>query len=143
MTNQPLWVTALRYLVIGVIWLGALAFAIIAGIGAASGAVDMSPLEGIGFAAFVGVAVATVMLMLPDILRLTRGDGAKTSETAKPKNSDASNPMSLLTSDDLDELRAELREAMRSRIRRLSSEADFESFEQLLADAEPREHKRR
>ncbi len=57
---------------------------------------------------------------------------------SKRKNSAATDPdpMSLLTDDDIEELRAELREGLRDRIRRLSADGDnaeVASFEDLLA----------
>ena len=63
----------------------------------------------------------------------------------KRKNSSAidTDPMSLLTDDDIEDLRAELREGLRDRIRRLSAEGDnaeVASFEDLL---ERRKHNNR
>lgn len=57
---------------------------------------------------------------------------------SKRKNSAVADddPMSLLTDDDIEELRAELREGLRDRIRRLSADGDnaeVASFEDLLA----------
>lgn len=57
---------------------------------------------------------------------------------SKRKNSAATepDPMDLLTDDDIEELRAELRESLRERIRRLSADGDnaeVASFEDLLA----------
>lgn len=57
---------------------------------------------------------------------------------SKRKNSAATDPdpMSLLTDDDIEELRAELREGLRERIRRLSADGDnaeVASFEDMLA----------
>lgn len=57
---------------------------------------------------------------------------------SKRKNSAATDPdpMSLLTDDDIEELRAELREGLRDRMRRLSADGDnaeVASFEDLLA----------
>ena len=63
----------------------------------------------------------------------------------KRKNNAATDldPMSLLTDDDIEELRAELREGLRDRIRRLSADGDnaeVASFEDLL---ERRKHNNR
>ena len=63
----------------------------------------------------------------------------------KRKNSSAidTDPMSLLTDDDVEDLRAELREGLRDRIRRLSADGDnaeVASFEDLL---ERRKHNNR
>ncbi len=49
----------------------------------------------------------------------------------------------LLNEDDLDDLRAELREALRSRIRGLTGQPEFESFEHLLSEPEPRQRAKR
>lgn len=64
------------------------------------------------------------------------------------KNSDLSvgdlrEMLHLLNEDDLDDLRAELREALRSRIRGLTGQPEFESFEHLLSEPEPRQRAKR
>lgn len=71
-----------------------------------------------------------------------------TPDATALKNSDLSvgdlrDMMYLLNEDDLDDLRAELREALRSRIRGLTGGAEFESFEHLLAEPEPRQRAKR
>lgn len=132
MMNQSPWVAALRYLVIGVIWVGVLAFALIAALGTASGTVDASPLEGIGFAAFVGAAVATVALTSPDFLRLIQR-GSTAAEAAKPKNEDAASPMALLTPEDLEDLRQEARERIRQRLID-GGEGELGTLDALLAE---------
>ncbi|MBK9125699.1 MAG: hypothetical protein IPM16_21595 [Chloroflexi bacterium] len=71
------------------------------------------------------------------------------ASTALPrKNSDLSvgdlrEMLHLLNENDLDDLRAELREAMRARIRNLTGQPEFESFEHLLAEPEPRQRAKR
>ncbi|MBK9125696.1 MAG: hypothetical protein IPM16_21580 [Chloroflexi bacterium] len=132
MTNQSPWVAALRYLVIGIIWLGVLAFALIAALGTASGTVDASPLEGIGFAAFVGAAVATVALTSPDFLRLMQR-GSAVAEAAKAKNEDSANPMALLTPEDLEDLRHEARERIRQRLID-GGDGELSTLDSLLAE---------
>lgn len=87
----------------------------------------------------LGALIGTVMtnLAYQQSPGATQADLSSDS-VSKRKNSAMADddPMNLLTDDDIEELRAELREGLRERIRRLSADGDnaeVASFEDLLA----------
>jgi hypothetical protein len=99
-----------------------------------------------GFGSFYGVIV--LFLILPVALLLShfimqrkflvqdppvQSVKAKSTPLAPPATLSTRDLMALLDEDDLDDLRAEVRETLRSRIQRLSTD-DVDSFEDLLAD---------
>lgn len=80
---------------------------------------------------------------------ITHGDADKRDRApARLKTSDLADGdlrdmLHLLNEHDLDDLRAELREAIRMRIRAMTSESEFESFENLLAQPQTRKRAKR
>ncbi|MBK9125698.1 MAG: hypothetical protein IPM16_21590 [Chloroflexi bacterium] len=137
MVQSP-WVAIAKYIVVGLIWIGVLTFAVVTASTSALSSSNLEPLAAIGIAAFITAAISTGVILVPGAFSKSDGDtAARTSE--KPKNDRSADPMSLLTPDDLDELRAEMKQRLRERM--LSAgEGELTPLDSLLAE---QEHKAR
>ena len=122
--------TIIRSIVAGVIWTGVLVLGIFGVINGSDSSIPIS------IVAFITAAVATGFLFNPDN---NKDISAAKSSDAKRKNdhSDGLDPLSLLTPDDLDELRQDIKDRLRERI--LSGEdGELSSLDSLLTDQRKR-----
>lgn len=132
--NNP-WVHLAKYGVVAIIWAGVLVFGIALVQTSTLGSSDTAvPL---GIAAFVTAAVSTGIILTQPGEQSAHGERkTQADDSSKRKNDQGgANPMSLLTDEDIEELRQEVKEDMR---RRLIDGGDAVSFESLLAEQEDR-----
>ncbi len=121
----------MRYAIVGMIWVGVLVLGIFAVI---SGSDNDASIP-IGIAAFVTAAIATGFILDND----KKANESEQSANAKRKNehSGGLDPLSLLTPDDLEDLRQEVKDRLRERI--LSGEdGELSSLDALLTDQRKR-----
>lgn len=128
MNNAPV---IIRYITTGLIWIGVLLLGMFA-ISVSEANADSAAIP-IAITAFITAAIATGFLLNDEI---KDGSEKKTAEAdAKRKNDQAGfNPIDLLTEDDLDDLRAEVKEQLRQRI--LSgADGELSSLDELINNA--------
>jgi len=121
----------MRYAIVGMIWVGVL----VVGIFAVISGSDNDASIPIGIAAFVTAAIATGFILDND----KKANESEQSANAKRKNehSGGLDPLSLLTPDDLEDLRQEVKDRLRERI--LSGEdGELSSLDALLTDQRKR-----
>lgn len=136
--SQSPWVAIAKYIVVGLIWVGVLTFAVVTASTSALSSSNLEPLAAIGIAAFITAAISTGVILVPGAFSKSDAESsARVSE--KPKNDRSADPMSLLTPDDLEDLRAEMKQRLRERM--LSAgEGELTPLDSLLAE---QEHKAR
>ena len=125
MNNAPV---IIRYITTGLIWIGVLLLGMFA-ISVSEANADSAAIP-IAITAFITAAIATGFLLNDEI---KDGSEKKTAQAdAKRKNDQAGfNPIDLLTEDDLDDLRAEVKEQLRQRI--LSgADGELSSLDELI-----------
>lgn len=108
----------------------------------------LNPAWGFGFSYSGLYTFLVVFMIFPVVLLLSHfimqrkllvqeqpvyAEKAKSAPVVPPQSLSTRDLMALLDEDDLDDLRAEVRETLRGRIQRLSVD-DVDSFEDLLAD---------
>lgn len=128
MNNAPV---IIRYITTGLIWIGVLLLGMFA-ISVSEANADSAAIP-IAITAFITAAIATGFLLNDEI---KDGSEKKIAEAdAKRKNDQAGfNPIDLLTEDDLDDLRAEVKEQLRQRI--LSgADGELSSLDELINNA--------
>jgi len=129
MNNNTL--NIMRYSIVAMIWVGVLVLGIFAIVSGSSNDAAIP----IGIAAFVTAAIATGFILDND----KKANATEQSTNAKRKNdhSGGLDPLSLLTPDDLEDLRQEVKERLRERI--VSGEdGELSSLDALLADSRKR-----
>ncbi len=132
--NNP-WVHLAKYGVVAIIWSGVLIFGI--------ALVQTSSLNSsdtavpLGIAAFITAAVSTGMILTQPGEHSAHAEKLVRADDASKRKNDqrGSDPISLLTDEDIEELRQEVKENMR---RWLMDGGDAVSFESLLAEQEER-----
>ncbi len=134
MNNNTL--NIMRYSIVAMIWVGVLVLGIFAIVNGSSvnGSSNDAAIP-IGIAAFVTAAIATGFILDND----KKANATEQSTNAKRKNdhSGGLDPLSLLTPDDLEDLRQEVKERLRERI--VSGEdGELSSLDALLADSRKR-----
>ena len=138
MDNNP-WVQISKYMLVAVIWTGVILFGIsLSGNIAASGG-EASPMVGMGIAAFIAAAVATAFTLGDD-------SAEKAAEQAnhplKRKNEQSNiDPLSLLTEDDIAELREDIKHNLRRRMLE-GQDGELGSLDALLADNDQKARRR-
>ncbi|MCU0465513.1 MAG: hypothetical protein MUF38_13205 [Anaerolineae bacterium] len=128
MNNAPV---IIRYITTGLIWVGVLILGIFAIIVSDSNT-DSAAIP-IAITAFITAAIATGFLLNDEI---KDGSEKKTTTADSKRKNDQSgfNPIDLLTEDDLDDLRAEVKEQLRQRI--LSgADGELSSLDELINNA--------
>lgn len=120
----------IRYSVVGVIWIGVLLLGIFAVVNSHLSDAGI-PIAIVGF---ISAAVATGFLLNPDEAQTEK----EAKSTAKSKNEDRGlDALSLLTPQDLDDLRQDIKDRLRERI--LSGEdGELSSLDSLLTDQRKR-----
>jgi hypothetical protein len=130
---------ALRLIALAFFWWSAVVVIHYGSIGAGNAA----PYGGNGgLVAFIAAFVVIAGLAFTERLLRIRVSFGVQEEKPKPRKTEAVEPealrlkdmIALLDEDDLDDLRAEVREGLRDRIRNLTAD-ESETFEDLLADA--------
>lgn len=133
----------IRYGIIAMIWAGVLAFGIVLAIVmGVTGATERSPLVGLGIAAFISAAVVTGIIVRVEGNREARLAGAemRAGDSSKRKNDQQMlDAASLLTDEDIAELREAVKEDFRRRL--ALSDDPAVSFEDLLAKSDQRSHR--
>jgi len=132
--NNP-WVQLAKYGVVAIIWAGVLVFGIALVQTSTLGTSDTAvPL---GIAAFITAAVSTGIILTQPAEHGTQGERqTRVEDSSKRKNDQrAIDPMSLLTDEDIEELRRDIKDNLR---RRLLEGDEATSFESLLSDQEQR-----
>jgi hypothetical protein len=127
--------TILRLVVLGIVWISALIllhFGAV-GVGAMSGAHANGMLYGFMIVSLFVFAVLTSERVLRVNVNFEERKPAPRKTAVEPETLRLRDMMALLDEDDLDDLRAEVRESLRGRIRRLSAD-ETETFEELLSN---------
>lgn len=121
-----------KYVLIGVIWLSVFVFAVLMVIFGALA----DGLGGLmGGAAFLGAAFATGVLL--NWGELPKQAPAQDSDNAKRKNDSSLDPLSLLTEEDIAELREDVKRALRLRLLE-GQDGELGSLDALLIEQEKR-----
>ncbi len=131
--NNP-WVHIAKYGVIALIWSGVLVFGIFLTMNTSLFASESSPAVAMVIAAFITAAVSTGLILSPSQHeeKTQSQQQVSTNDTAKPKNDlRGLDPMSLLTDEDIEELRRDIKDNLR---RRLLEGEEVTSFESLLSE---------
>ena len=102
---------------------------------------EFRPYESATILFFMAVVMIAGIALSERVLRLRVSFGEQDKKKSAPRKAEAIEPealrlkdmIALLDEDDLDDLRAEVRETLRERIHRLSAD-ETETFEELLSD---------
>jgi hypothetical protein len=138
MSNNP-WVHVSKYVLVALIWTGVILFGIALSGNIAIAGGDGPPMVGLGIAAFIAAAIASAAAL---------AGGAKETEKetsveiSKRKNDQRSiDPMSLLTEDDIAELREDIKHSLRRRILE-GQDGELGSLDALLAENDHKARRR-
>ena len=133
-------VIAARYALIGVIWSGLMLTIVALG--------QREPLSdgavGLVISAVIGATFISALLLRESRTHRVLEDHGETGRKRKNNPASGADPMSLLTDEDIEELRAEFKDELRRRyLQDLNEEnaAHATSFESLLEDRSPRKRR--
>jgi hypothetical protein len=138
MSNNP-WVQVAKYMLVALIWTGVILFGIaLSGNIAISGG-EGAPMVGMGIAAFIAAAVATAAALAGG----SKETEQETSvEISKRKNDQRGiDPLSLLTEDDIAELREDIKHNLRRRMLE-GQDGELGSLDALLAENDHKARRR-
>ena len=141
--NVNPWVQIAKYVLVALIWTGVILFGIALSGNIAVAGGEGAPMVGMGIAAFIAAAIATAATLAGGSKETEKETFVETSRKRKNSAALGADPMSLLTEDDIEELRAEFKDGLRRRYLQDLNEysaSEPASFEALLED---RQRKRR
>ncbi len=138
MNNNP-WVQIARYALVALIWGGVILFGIALSGNIAAAGGEGAPMVGLGIAAFVAAAIASAAALAGGTKEIEKETSA---ETAKRKNDQRGiDPLSLLTEDDIAELREDIKHNLRRRMLE-GQDGELGSLDALLADTDHQARRR-
>jgi hypothetical protein len=138
MNNNP-WVQISKYMLVAIIWAGVILFGIaLSGNIAVSGG-EGAPMVSMGIAAFIAAAVATAAALAGGSKETEKETAA---DTSKRKNDQTGiDPLSLLTEDDIAELREDIKHNLRRRMLE-GQDGELGSLDALLAETDHKSRRR-
>ena len=142
MDNNP-WVQISKYALVAVIWTGVILFGIALSGNVAVAGGEGSPLVGMGIAAFIAAAVASAAALTGGSKETENEKAAdQATQPLKRKNEQSNiDPLSLLTEDDIAELREDIKHNLRRRMLE-GQDGELGSLDALLADNDQKARRR-
>ena len=141
MSQNP-WVQISKYALVALIWTGVILFGIALSGNIAVVGSEASPMVGMGIAAFIAAAVATAFTLGGDSNGASDHAKGQAADTSKQKNDQRGvDPLSLLTEDDIAELREDIKHNLRRRMLE-GQDGELGSLDALLAETDHKARRR-